>query len=291
MDRPLVSIVLPTYNGRKYISQSIESCLSQSYDHFELIIVDGGSTDGTLDIVSAFSDPRIKIVHQPNNSGKLPGALNCGFANAQGDYYTWTQDDDYYAPEALSTLVSGLENNREAGMVYTGMYFIDADGNICREGLSKPPEALYKTNPIGCCFMYRSEVARLVGQYDVSFYMSEDSQYWMRIFKSSKIVQLPGKYFYHRLHAASLTVKNYGAYTALRVAARARRVVLGMSWLEYQRQVAAAYIEEAFSAHAQTDYNHVLQCLSQGLWRNLTWLTNRGVWSIGKTALLWKISQ
>jgi glycosyltransferase involved in cell wall biosynthesis len=291
LSQPLISIVLPTYNGRRYIAQSIESCLSQSYNHFELIVVDGGSTDGTLDVVQAIADPRIKIVHQPANTGLLPGALNYGFAKARGAYYTWTQDDDYYAPEALQTLANGLANHPDAGMVYTGMYFIDPAGAICRDEPTRPPEALYISNPVGCCFMYRREIAELVGPYDVNFYMSEDSHYWMRIYKHSKIVQLPGKYFYHRLHPDSLTVKNYGAYKALRVGARARREVLGLSWLEYQRRISAAYIEEAFAAYNRADYDHVLHCLSRAIWRSAGWLTNRGVWSIYKTALLQKITR
>lgn len=283
---PLVSIVLPTRNGEKYIRQSIESCLTQSFTDFELIVVDGASTDHTLDIVRAFDDPRIRIVDQPNNTGLLPGALNFGFANARGSFYTWTQDDDYFAPNALQILVDGLQANPEAGLVYAQIYFIDAEGNICREEPPRPPEDLWWTNPVGHCFMYRQSVAQQVGEYALDFYLSEDTQYWMRIYKQSKIVQLPGRYFYHRLHTGSLTLRKYGAYKALRIAARARREVLGLPWLKYREQVAAAYIEEAFAAHTLADHAHVVGCVARGLLNDPRWLANRGVGSIALKGLL-----
>jgi glycosyltransferase involved in cell wall biosynthesis len=83
-----VSIVLPTLNGEKYIRQSIESCLNQTYSNLELIIVDGGSTDGTLDVINEIRDARIRLVHQPPNSGRLPGALNLGFRETIGEFLT-----------------------------------------------------------------------------------------------------------------------------------------------------------------------------------------------------------
>ena len=162
-DTHLVSVVLPTLNGSRFIRSSIESCLTQTYEQFELIVVDGGSTDGTLEIVEEISDPRVKLVIQPGNAGRLPGALNVGFDNARGEYYTWTQDDDLYAHDALAVLVAGLENNPEAGMVYAGQVFIDDDGEELRRANHFRPADLTWTNPIGQCFMYRRTVALAVG--------------------------------------------------------------------------------------------------------------------------------
>jgi glycosyltransferase involved in cell wall biosynthesis len=254
---PLVSVVLPTLNGRRFIRSAIESCLAQTYERFELIVVDGGSTDATPDLVRAIGDPRIRLVVQPDNADRLPGALNRGFAEARGEYYTWMQDDDLYAPEALAILVAGLEEHRSAGMVYGGMVFIDADGEELRPANHFPPEALAWTNPIGHCFMYRRAVARAVGPYDPRFVMAEDAHYWLRISRHAEIVRLPGRYFAHRLHEGSLTGRDYGAYVALRVAARARREVLGLSSREYRRQVAAAFVEEAFAAYERDELAHV----------------------------------
>jgi glycosyltransferase involved in cell wall biosynthesis len=283
---PLVSIVLPTFNGSRYIATSIESVLAQTYRSIELIVVDGGSTDGTLDIVNRFQDPRIKVVQQANNAGRLPGALNLGFARAQGDYFTWTQDDDCYALDAVQVMLSYLTNHPDVGLVYAGFSWIDSEGKETRESDSNPPEALFWTNSVGHCFLYRRSIAEQVGEYDVAYLMSEDSNYWMRIFKRSKMAQIPGRYYYHRWHSGSLTVRDYGCYWALRVAARSRRQVLHINWLEYQRQVAAAFMEEAFAAYSNRDWSRVRRCLVRGLVRNPAWLRNRGVVSIGLQSMI-----
>jgi hypothetical protein len=91
---------------------------------------------------------------------------------------------------------------------------------------------------------------------------------------------LPGAYYAHRLHGQSLTMLSYGRYQALRVAARARREVLGIGVREYQRQLAAAYVEEAFAAYGRRDRAHLRRCLAAGLLRNPGWLRNRGVASL-----------
>ncbi len=283
---PLISIILPTLNGSRYIAESLRSCLAQTYPHFELIVVDGGSTDGVLDIVRSFDDPRIRIEHQGANRDKLPGALNVGFAAARGDFFTWTQDDDLYTPDALAVMLGHLQTHPETGLVYTGYWRIDAQGKIIGESELHQPDDLWWTNAVGHCFLYRRTVAQRAGPYDVTYYMAEDLEFWLRLYRLAPVARLPGRHFYHRLHDDSLTMKQYGRYFALRVAAHARRTVLGLSWRRYQAQVAAAYIEEAFAAHAQRDAARVRRSLANGLWRNPAWLRNRGVWGIARQALL-----
>ncbi len=283
---PLVSIVLPTLNGSRYIQQSIESCLRQSYANLEVIVVDGGSTDGTLDIVAALDDERLRVVHQPGNSGRLPGALNLGFAQARGDFFTWTQDDDWYEPTAIEYLARCLTDNPTVGLAYASFAFVDEAGQFVRDATLGPPEELYWTNCVGHCFLYRRTVAAQVGEYDVDYVMAEDVQYWVRVFKAAKMAFLPGRYFNHRLHAGNLTGRSYGAYESLRVAARARREVLGIGWFAYQRQVAAADIEEAFAAHADAAHDRSRRCLARGLARDPRWLRNRGVLSLAAEALV-----
>jgi hypothetical protein len=97
---------------------------------------------------------------------------------------------------------------------------------------------------------------------------------------------LSGGYFYHRLQPASLTMRDYGRFAALRVAARARRQVLHIPWRHYQRQLADAYIQEAFAAHASGARARARRCVWQGVLRNPTWLSNRGVLSIAMRTLL-----
>ena len=284
-DQPLVSIVLPTLNGSRYIATSIESCLRQTYPHLEIIVVDGGSTDDTLAIVQSFADARIRVVAQPANAGRLPGALNCGFAAARGELFTWTQDDDYYAPEALAVMVQALQAAPDIGFVYAGFWFIDAAGQALRPADLGQPEDLRRRNVVGHCFLYRRAVAERVGEYDRDFVMAEDMQYWARAYRVTPMRYLPGSYFYHRLHSANLTGRDYGLYASLHVAARARREVLRIPWHTYRAQLADAYIQEAFAAYANADTARARRCAWLGVLHNPAWLTNRGVLSIGLRSL------
>src|SRR3989338_10314783 len=104
---PKVSIVLPTYNGARYLRQSIDSCLSQTYKNIELIIVDDCSTDETPDIVHSYNDPRIRYVRNKTNQ-RLPRSLNIGFALTTAEYLTWTSDDNEFLPQAIETMLKVL---------------------------------------------------------------------------------------------------------------------------------------------------------------------------------------
>jgi len=130
--KPLVSIVLPTYNGARYLRESIDSCLRQTYDNLELIIVNDGSTDETEEIVLSYDDPRIVYAKHHPNAG-LPRSLNVGFALAKGDYLAWTSDDNYYADNAIEVMVRKLQEwEPRVSMVYCDSYIIDEAGQILR---------------------------------------------------------------------------------------------------------------------------------------------------------------
>src|SRR6266508_190816 len=112
-----VSIVLPTYNGSRYLEESIDSCLKQTFEDIELIIVDDCSTDDTPQIVARYRDPRLRVIRHETNR-KLPAALNTGFAASKGTYLTWTSDDNRYAPNAIEVMMQALETSPEIGLVY-----------------------------------------------------------------------------------------------------------------------------------------------------------------------------
>jgi glycosyltransferase involved in cell wall biosynthesis len=114
---PKVSIVLATHNGAKYIKQSIDSCLNQTYKNIQLIIIDDASTDETPEIIKSYKDNH--IIHlAPKKNLRLPKALNLGFSYAVGDYLTWTSDDNEYLPEAIETMKSYLDKNKHVDLVY-----------------------------------------------------------------------------------------------------------------------------------------------------------------------------
>src|SRR5688572_24191279 len=118
MNEPLVSIVMPTFNGARHLESAITSCLNQSHRRLELILVDDHSTDATPEIIrrTAARDHRVQTVRHDRNR-KLPAALNTGFALASGTYLTWTSDDNLYHPDAIRDLVSALRHVPYVGVV------------------------------------------------------------------------------------------------------------------------------------------------------------------------------
>ena len=201
-----VSIVLPTYNGAKYIRTSIESCLAQTHANLEIIVVDDCSTDQTPDIVKSYSDPRIKYIRHSENQ-KLPRSLNTGFKNADGQFLTWTSDDNIFRKEAVEVMLKFLLAYPETGFVYTDLHQIDDDGNVFEYFSAGSVESLKKTNLMGACFLYPRRVYEEIGEYDASAFLAEDYDYWIRISKKFKMQRLRVPLYYFRIHKDSLTSK------------------------------------------------------------------------------------
>ena len=155
----LISIVMPVYNGSRYLRESIESILNQSFTNWELIMVNDCSTDSSLEIMQEYAerDSRITVYSNKQNM-KLPSSLNIGFQYAKGKYFTWTSDDNLYEKNALWEMYACLEENEEIGLVYCDMWNIDEEGNILSETHNEPQQ-LYYENCIGACFLYRSKIA------------------------------------------------------------------------------------------------------------------------------------
>lgn len=201
----MISVVMPVYNGEKYLKQSIESVIRQSYKDWELIIVNDCSTDNSRDVMQSYADidSRIRIVDNSSNL-KLPMSLNTGFREARGKYLTWTSDDNLYKVNALKELAGYLENNPEIGLVYSDMDFVDASLNFIREQCLEP-EMLLCADCVGASFMYRREVLDKVGEYDPDMFLVEDYEYWIRISEQFKIGHLNKNLYTYRMHGGSLT--------------------------------------------------------------------------------------
>ena len=205
-DEKLISIVLPVYNGAEHMAGSIERVLRQTWKNWELIIVNDCSTDQTLAVAESYQkkDSRIRVLSNSKNL-KLPLTLNAGFAQAKGEYYTWTSDDNLYQPEALSSLVQALEQDHGCVMVYSDFTDIDTDGNeIGRQSLSEP-ERIVCGNVCGACFLYRAEAAKEAGQYDANLFLAEDYDYWMRLYRVGTLRHIHENLYLYRRHAGSLS--------------------------------------------------------------------------------------
>jgi len=203
---PVISIVLPTYNGSKYISTAIESCLTQTFSDFELIIVNDCSTDNTAEIIEAYAkkDQRIRIVHNLFNK-KLPLSLNEGFNIARGKYHTWTSDDNYYAPDALKILFETLETNETIDFVYTNYTIINDQNEVTGKRIfGDINKKLFQGS--SACFLYKAKVYKENNGYNPAAFLIEDFDFFLRAFLQSNVLYMDrcDLYFY-REHGASLT--------------------------------------------------------------------------------------
>lgn len=206
LSQPLISVILPTYNGSRYLREAIDSCVAQTYQNWELIVVDDCSTDATPTIVAGYvsHDPRIKSIrHQVNK--KLPTALNTGHAAARGDYLTWTSDDNKFLPLAIEKMTRFLQDNPRVGLVYTDCVLIDEVGRYLRDYSAQPASRLAYMNALAGCFLYRRAVYETLGGYDTELFLAEDYEYWLRAYRQFELAPLHKTLYEYRWHDQSLT--------------------------------------------------------------------------------------
>ena len=125
---PIVSVIIPTYNAKELLIEAIDSVLSQTLSDLELLIIDDGSIDGTVEAVKAVDDPRIRYFYKDN--GGVSSARNMGLDKATGQYIAFLDSDDLYHPKYLETMVSAMENNPDYGVVYTAATNRYLDGRM-----------------------------------------------------------------------------------------------------------------------------------------------------------------
>lgn len=191
MKKDLVSVIMPTYNDEKYLSSAIEDILNQTYENFEFIIVNDGSTDNTKEILEQYAkkDSRIRIFHKEN--GGTGSALNYGFRHAEGEFGTWVSSDDNKEERFIEVLVNFLKQNRDIECVYSTFeskylgklfkpYIFYDDKNIVRDptgvhndntttGKSFVADDWADMNSIQCfagvCWMFTMRLKRKCGEY------------------------------------------------------------------------------------------------------------------------------
>lgn len=194
---PLVSVVMPVYNVEAYVAEAIGSVLAQTFTDFELVVVDDGGTDGSMEIVRGFDDPRLRIVSQVNRG--LAGARNSGILCARGQYVAFLDSDDRWLPEKLALHVIHLDNNPDVGVSFSPSRFIDCDGRPMR--LAQTPKLdgitaqdIFCRNPVGngSAPVIRREALDTVAfphpidrgrtcYFDETLRQSEDIEMWLRL--------------------------------------------------------------------------------------------------------------
>lgn len=208
---PLVSIITPSFNQSAYLEATIQSVLGQDYPHIEYIVIDGGSTDGSVDILKKY-EGRIAFWVSEKDKGQTD-AINKGFARARGDILAWLNSDDTYNPGAVSEAVQFLNENPKAGIVYADCNFINEQGRVIGKFASRPTDYArlrrgYVHIPQQTMF-FRANYWRELGPLDPSFYFAMDYDLWVRIAKHAPLHYLPGRTWANfRIHTSSKTNVN-----------------------------------------------------------------------------------
>ncbi|MFB2938270.1 glycosyltransferase family 2 protein [Aerosakkonemataceae cyanobacterium BLCC-F154] len=219
-----VSVIIPTYNVEKYIATAVFSVLNQTHENFELLIVDDGSPDRSVEICQHFTDPRIKIIRQKNRG--LAGARNTGIRYAKGEYLAFLDGDDFWEPEMLAKNIAHLESSPEVGVSFNRSAFVDREGNPL--GTYTMPQlnnidlvCLLRGSPIGngSAVVIKREVFEAIRfqdnlygtvedfYFDDNFRQSEDIECWLRIILQTpwKIVGIPDVLTCYRVNTGGLS--------------------------------------------------------------------------------------
>jgi glycosyltransferase involved in cell wall biosynthesis len=205
---PLVSIVTPSYNQAPFLEETIRSVLDQDYPNLEYIIVDGGSTDGSLDIINRYADRLTWWVSEPDQG--QTDALNKGLKQAHGDILAWLNSDDTYLPQAVSRAVSYLQVYPDTSMVYGDANLIDETGTVI--GKFPARQTNYQRLRRGFVHIpqqaafFRASLWRQVGPLDPTFYFAMDYDLWVRLARIAPLQYVPELWANFRLHDAGKSV-------------------------------------------------------------------------------------
>jgi glycosyltransferase involved in cell wall biosynthesis len=205
---PRISVIIPVYNGEKTIRATIETVLKQTFSDFELIVIDDGSQDATLEIISEFRDTRIKVLSGSNRGVSV--ARNRGIAQASGDFIAFLDADDLWTPNKLEAQFNALQTNPQAAVAYSWTDYIDESGQFLYPGShitlngNVYSQLLVKnflengSNPL-----IRTHVLKTVGAFDESLSPSEDWDMWLRLAANYDFVAVPSPQILYRISSNS----------------------------------------------------------------------------------------
>jgi len=200
--QPLISIVTPSFNQARYLEAAIQSVLSQGYAPIEYILIDGASTDGSVDIIRKHKDRFAYWVSEKDNG--QAEAINKGLIRAKGEIVAWLNSDDYYLPNTISEVVKAFEENPDILMVYGDVLAVDEQGqtiNVLKyRQLSFEDLLCFQIIGQPSVFFRRAALEK-AGLLDASLHFLLDHHLWLRIAQQGKILHVPQTWSAARYHA------------------------------------------------------------------------------------------
>ena len=207
---PMVSIVIPVYNGSNYLAQAIDSALGQDYPNVEVIVINDGSTDGgkTEAVALAY---RSRIRYYSKQNGGVATALNMGIEHMQGEYFSWLSHDDLYGKQKISTQMKLLGKLEDKTTIIAGGYSLFSDDKgvldirdyvkkYNREQLETPLFPLFHCALNGCTLLIHKNHFQRVGLFDASYITTQDYDMWFRMTRGLCIVYSKGIHVHSRVH-------------------------------------------------------------------------------------------
>ena len=204
---PLVSVYIPSYNYGKFLSQAIESVLKQTFDSWELILIDEGSSDNSLEVMNLYKgDPKVRL-YETDHIG-LPGVANFAINNSNGQYIIRLDADDVFDDNALLVMSNYLEKNADTALVFPDFFLMDEQGFVYAQQRIQP---IYHSNhmldapPNGACTMIRKDVLEDIGGYRSDLGAQDGFDLWSKIRQNYKSANVNIPLFYYRRHGNNLT--------------------------------------------------------------------------------------
>jgi glycosyltransferase involved in cell wall biosynthesis len=291
-EHPLVSIITPSYNQVCYLEATIRSVLEQGYPNIEYIVIDGGSTDGSVDILERYS-PQVSLWLSEIDTGQAH-AINKGIERSHGSILGWLNSDDILIPNTVSRAVNVFRQHLEIDVVYGRLERIDEDGNLVQTpALPKDKVEFSKEKILGECIVnqpgsfWRREIMDKAGRLDIGLRFVMDYEYWIRLaMNGARFKRLPEVVARFRLNPDSKTVSQSAAMAQEQLKVLDKLVekydlakVLGISPRAVDRQVrmtrATTYLLAFYGEWKRQDFPKAREWLWKALAYNPTVILQR----------------
>ncbi|MDQ4025854.1 MAG: glycosyltransferase, partial [Actinomycetota bacterium] len=209
---PRVAVVTPTLDMARFLGETVESVLSQDYPHLDYLVMDGGSRDGSVELLRGYAD-RLRFVSEPD-AGQAD-AVNRGFGRTQSDIFTFLNADDTYRRGAVSAAVEALERQPAAGVVYGEADYVDDRGSVVGPYPTRPFDARLLAEECYICqpaAFVRRRVWSAAGGLDARFHFAFDYDLWIRLSRIVPFVHLQRPLATSRMHRQNKTLGSRGAH-------------------------------------------------------------------------------